>query len=49
MTTGVEVVNAALIKLGEKPITSFDDNTPAANIAKVRYDSLVASALIKHR
>lgn len=38
MPTTVDVVNAALIKLGEKTIVSIDDDRKAARIAKATFD-----------
>lgn len=49
MNDHVAVVNAALVKLGEKPITSMDDQVKAAELAKLRYDSIRQSALTMHR
>ncbi len=48
MNDHVAVVNAALVKLGEKPITSMDDQVKAAELAKLRYDSIRQSALTMH-
>ena len=48
MNDHVAVVNAALVKLGEKPITSMDDQVKAAELAKLRYDSIRQSALTLH-
>jgi hypothetical protein len=49
MNDHVAVVNAALVKLGVPPITSFDDDVKSAATAKLRYPSLRAAALSLHR
>lgn len=36
----LNIVNDALSALGEPPITSFDDGSPAANMAKARYATI---------
>lgn len=38
MTTEIDVINMALIRLGEKPITSLSDQRKAARIASATFD-----------
>lgn len=37
--SSVDIANRALIQLGSKPITSFDDDLDTARVMKVRYES----------
>lgn len=41
MTTDVSVINAALTRIGEEPITSLSSNSVAATIANQNYEVLV--------
>lgn len=48
MTSYIDVINAGLIKLGVKPITSINDPVDAARLAKLRYESIRQRCITEH-
>lgn len=48
-TTNIEICNAALTKLGDDPISGFDEGTSRADICFRLYESSVAILLAKNR
>ena len=48
MIGAVDIANAALLKLGDKTITSLDDDNKAARLAKLRYPSARQAVLRMH-
>ncbi len=48
MASDVGIANAALRKLGQSPITSFDENTKAARLANERFADLRDELLSRH-
>jgi hypothetical protein len=45
MLTKIDLCSRALLKIGEKPIASFEDDTAAAKIAKSLYDAAIDAML----
>ena len=39
--SGIPIINAALTRTGDEPITSFDEGTPQAAVAEANYDEVV--------
>lgn len=48
MSTEIEIVNSALSKIRGRTITSLNDNSPEARLAKVLYPKIRDAALRKH-
>ncbi len=48
MYTKIDLCSAALLKLGENPIASFNDNSASANLALTLYDNVLAGLLTLH-
>ncbi len=48
MFTKIDLCSAALLKLGENPIVSFNDQSAAANLANTLYDVTIDSLLASH-
>ena len=48
MLTNIDLCSIALLKLGEKPIQSFTDNTAAAQVARTLFDTTVDSLIASH-
>ena len=44
----IEVVQAALHRMGEESIASLDDNTSAAKVAQSNYEGIIRAALTRH-
>jgi hypothetical protein len=44
----LDICNAALVRIGEKPINSLDDDSPAARIVKLRYRAVFDFVLTLH-
>ena len=43
--SAIPIINAALTRTGDEPITSFDEGTPQALVASLNYDELVNAIL----
>lgn len=48
MQTKIDLCSLALLKLGERPIQSLADDTPAAQLSRTLYDSVVDTLLAMH-
>lgn len=48
MISSTDIANAALIRIGSKPINSFQDNTDTSNTVAVRYDMSRQTVLRSH-
>lgn len=48
MNSYISVINAALLKLGVKPIASIEDQVDGARYAKLRYDSIRQRCIAEH-
>lgn len=48
MNSYISVINAALLKLGVKPIVSIEDQVDGARYAKLRYDSVRQRCIAEH-
>jgi hypothetical protein len=48
MLTKIDLCTAALLKLGEQPIQSFNDDSAASNVARTLFDTAVDSLLASH-
>lgn len=48
MLTKLDLCSMALLKLGEKPLASFEDASPAANVARTLYDTIIENLLAGH-
>lgn len=48
MLTKIDLCSIALLKLGEKPIQSFNDDSAAAQVAKTLFDTTIDSLLASH-
>ena len=48
MLTKIDLCSMALLKLGEKPIQSFNDDTAAAQLARTLFDTVIDSLLCMH-
>lgn len=49
LASQVDVANLALLKLGDKTIVTFDDDTAQARVVKLMYPRVVDSVLREHR
>jgi hypothetical protein len=49
MATNFDIINAALTRTGNEPITSFSEGTTPANIAAANYDILIENELASYR
>jgi hypothetical protein len=47
--TGLQICSTALVMIGAQPITSFQDGTTEANVAKNLYEDTVRDLLTRHR
>ncbi len=48
MYTKIDLCSSALLKLGEAPILSFNDNNASAKLANTLYDTVIESLLVLH-
>ncbi len=48
MYTKIDLCTMALLKLGEKPIESLQDSSPAAQLARTLFDSVVDTLIAMH-
>ena len=48
MLTKIDLCSMALLKLGEKPIQSFNDDTASAQVARTLFDTTMDSLLASH-
>ena len=48
MYTKIDLCSMALLKLGEKPIESLQDSSPAAQLARTLFDSVVDTLIAMH-
>src|SRR5262245_7337202 len=46
--SAIPIVNAALTRTGDDPITAFDEGTPQATVAALNYDEIVNGFLASH-
>lgn len=48
MLTKIDICTMALLKLGEKPIQSLLDDTPAAQLSRTLFDPVIETLLVMH-
>lgn len=48
MLTKIDLCSMALLKLGEKPIQSLIDDTPAAQLCRTLFDSIIDALIASH-
>ncbi|MCL1892237.1 MAG: hypothetical protein FWF97_03045 [Alphaproteobacteria bacterium] len=48
MLTKIDICSIALLKLGEKPIQSFNDDSSAAQVARTLFETAIDSLLASH-
>ena len=48
MLTKPDLCSMALLKLGEQPIQSFQDDTASAKLARTLFDSVIDTLLLQH-
>lgn len=48
MLTKIDLCSMALLKLGERPIQSLIDDTPAASLARTLFDTVVDALIASH-